>query len=508
MVRLVGSGSGNATGTVGVSLMQPDSTTTLGFGLTEGVHLGVRRTVALGADTLTVGDSVLQMPLPTDLDSTPRAFLGRGVLLQHGQEHGSVLFTGATGANYANAYTSTVAATHYVDVMASQIPLAGVTVSLLHTDYMQSRNTLVSISRERNSLARYALTVGTSAGNTILRMSTHQQGDRYRLDTSYCLGELKLQPQSDGEAGALERIGWNVIASRSLGQHMLVDAARHEYVTSNAASDPVYAGVAGVRSQLLEGGVAMHVGHAQLLWRELLSSSATQQSHAEIWRAAWNARLWRLESFYTRNVNRDTRGVDGPAAVSRDSHGLQIEATEHVHGRLLVSENLDLSGSPNLSIGGAWDGDRVALTLTHREAYVPFGTSRGFHGMQVIGIRLRLSTGETGVSILRGGGLPSSVMATTDNYFGGMEGERGHTTMLSRFPRFAVHGRVVDAEQAPVQGCRRAGGRPGGVYECGWRVSCAVSPDAADPRCRGAGAVPDRAVVPRREHACGGCAPQ
>ena len=450
VLRIAGAADSTANGGSGaaLSLYRQDDTTTLGAALQGGVHLGARREVSAGATSFALGDSTVALPLPSDLENTPRAFLARGLLLQNGTA-GTLLFAGFTGATTSNSIISSVLPSRFVSVLSSRVALPQVEVSTLLTRGVR-RNTLISVSHERNPFWRVAVTAGRSGSSNVLRTLVARQGTSYRVAVSENWGDLQLQPSVANQAASLERIGLNVLASRSFGRHWTLDGARHSYSTAGVGQNSLYQGVTAPRSELLEAGAILHVGSMQAQVRMLSASSGAQKSDGAIATAAWTAQRWSLQATYLQSRISSPGGTGAPAAATRSA---DLQAAHQVSTHLRLEETASLGANSNsASVGGSWTGDRFSVSVSRHQMFVPFGTRSGFHSVLLVSARLRIGGNEASTSVTGGGGLPTSVLLSTDGYYGAVQDGGSPQARPVRLPRFVVQGHVRGANGEPVRG--------------------------------------------------------
>ena len=469
VVRL-GGGASTIADTDGatVTVYQADATTQTSLGYAQGLHLGGSREVRNSAAYLAVGDGAISLDLPTDLAGGGRAMSVRGVLTGTLDERRAALasadnlvgstdrprisstaFAGWTGDGYRNAFFSSIAPTHAIAFATARLTLTkALDLSAIAVRGSQS-SMLASAAWRMQPHTMAAMTLGFSGGKPMLRLAAHSSGATWHMQGNYSSTALHLQPEPTLASLSLERVGWNIMASKRVGNWLFVDAARHEFATSDAA-DSSSAGISAGRSTLYEAGATLHMGHADAGGRVLQSISGVLKSGGFVMIAGWNAKRWNVRGTSVQNV--DPFGVTTRSAT--------VDTTERTNGRLQLTQGTSFAnGAPSVDFGGAFENRLVALTVSHRETYVPFGHQAGFHRVLAVGVRLHIGSSELAADAIRGGGLKSSYEVSIDSFQGDSLGAPGGgPSHMASVPRYAVRGRVLTTEGTPVRGAAVAAG--------------------------------------------------
>jgi hypothetical protein len=470
VIRLAGGASTIAdTQGAAVTLYQADTTTQTSLGYAHGIHLGASREVRSGSASLTVGDSMLSLSLPTDLPGAARTMSVRGALLQNVQERRAQLasednmlpapvehrmsgsaFAGFTGDGYNNAFFSSVQPSHAIAIASGRLELSR-TVEVSAVAARGTRSSLLTSAEWAPSpVSAAAITAGWSGVHAVAVVSAHSSGQSWSAAATYTSGALRLQPEPSLSSLSLERIGWNLIGSKRLGTHLWFDAARHEYNSADAI-DQSAAGVTAGRSTLYEGGSTMRFGHAEAGARFLQSISGSQTSGGIVLLSGWTATKWAVRGTAVRNTS--------PGSTSATSSAT-IDTTERISQHLRMTQGTTFAnGAPSFDFGGSYEDHWGAVTISHQETFVPFGYQSGFHRILAMGVRFHLGETEIVADQISGRGLSTMYNVAVDSFHGDSLGVSGMpSSHMASIAKYALEGRVMTTSGTPVRGAAVSAG--------------------------------------------------
>lgn len=464
-VVLLGGGVSTIADTEGASfsVYESDTTTQSSVGFAHGVHLGASREVRSGPISLSAGDSILSLALPTDLPEEYRSLVVRGALLQtqlsldrvtiaSQTDHIGVsgrAFLGWTGNGYQNAFFNSAQASKAVQLAELHVALnRRFEVSAIGSKGTE-RSLLASAAWALRRSFATGVTVGWSGGNPVFRAMASGRGSTWQGGINITAGTLHLQPEPSLASFTLERTGVNGNISKRVGW-LFVDAARYQFDTSSVV-DGAQNGVTAPRSTFHEAGATMRKGPAEAGLRFLQSSSGSQTNSGIVSIAGWHQPRWSVRGTAIRSVSQMV-GIDRSAA---------FDATQNVSRHLRLTEGTALgNGAPSINAGGAYENRFGTISVSHRETYVPFGTNVGFHRLLAIGVHLHLGNTELALSQVSGGGLKTAYDVAINGFYGDSLGETVGSPMsaVSRLPKYAIHGRVTNVAGEGIRGAAVSAG--------------------------------------------------
>lgn len=442
----------------GLSLYEPDTTTQASVGVVHGIHLGASREVRSGPVSLTAGDSILSLALPTDLAEEYRSLVVRGALLQtklspervtNALQPGHIgvsgrAFIGWTGNGYQNAFFNSVQASKAVQLAELHVALNRQFEVSAIASRGTERSLLASAAWAPRRSFTTAATVGWSGGHPVFRAMASGRGSTWQGGINITAGTLHLQPEPSLTSFTLERTGLNGSISKRVGSWLFVDAARYQFDTSSVV-DGAQNGVTASRSTFYEAGATVRKGPAETGLRLLKSNSGSQTSSGTVAIAGWNQPRWSVRATAIRSVSQ-TLGVDRSA---------EIDTTQKVSQHLRLTEGTTLgNGAPTINAGGAYENRFGMVSVSHRETYVPFGNNAGFHRLLAIGIHLHLGNTELAANQISGGGLKSAYDVAVNGFYGDSLGDSvaSSVSVRPRMPKYAIHGRVTNEAGEAIRG--------------------------------------------------------
>jgi hypothetical protein len=450
MFRIQG-GAGTVGGSQGgaLSIYQPSATTAVGFGISDGLHIGFSRTVQLGASTVVAGDSRLTLRLPTDFAGDGRGLLLRGLTFNTERQEpgkpgvGVSAFAGWTGNGYSNAFQSAVNPTNPIQILTGHYALSRSFDFSAVTVHGTRSSVLTSALWTMTPHAEAAATIGFTGGVPVLRLRTRSSGDTWKGEISYTSGAVRLQPEPELLTGTVERVGWNATMSKRFGSWLALDGGRQEYNTADAIDAPSFGVLAG-RSAMYEGGVTVRHRSLEGGIRLLQSVSGTQTSGGEVLLAGWHNRIVDVRSTGIRS-----RNMDGSISTSAS-----IDTSERFSSRLRLTEGTTFAnGAPTFDFGGSYDSRWGSVSVDHRETFIPFGTEAGFHRVLSLSVRLHVGSTEVGGNQVIGHGLPLLVNLSGDSFLGSDLGSMASPqSHMSSLPKYSIEGTVENAAGEVVRG--------------------------------------------------------
>ena len=128
-----------------------------------------------------------------------------------------------------------------------------------------------------------------------------------------------------------------------------------------------------------------------------------------------------------------------------------ITARESVTPRLSLLQVVTLAnGSPSLNVGGEFLSNPLTVSVTYQTIYAPLRLENPF--VQVLGVDLRIH-GPRGLELRAGTyATPDGSLKYTISASQALTGGGGAEQSGNQFPKYLIHGVVVDADARPVEG--------------------------------------------------------